>query len=98
MESEASLTQSPQVADQMGPMLEPMPNVEPTTIATTDIEKVEHSESVAPEPTRTSNTLIPDPTPSEPNIMHIFDDACVALWVRLGMPCPTGVPCVGCLR
>ena len=43
-----------------------MPHAEPTTVETADTEQTKRPELVAP---------IPNPTPNEPNIMHIFDDA-----------------------
>ena len=45
-----------------------------------------------------TDTPIPDPIPIEPSILHIFYDAWVTLWVRLSMPYPTRVPCVGRLQ
>ena len=74
-ESVSSLTQGHHVEDQPEPVLEPTLNAEPVTKTTTDLEHTVHQEYVVPEPTRPSDTPILDSTPTEPNILHIFDDA-----------------------
>ena len=52
-----------------------MLHVEPANTTMIDTDKTEHSEVVALKPSQTSDIPIPGPTPTEPRIMHIFDDA-----------------------
>ena len=56
---------------------EPTPTLhtKPNHPTATDTSQTEHLELIALESWQLSDTLIPDPTPTEPSIMHIFDNA-----------------------
>ena len=70
------------------PVPEQMPNVETVTKAMIDTEQTIHPESVAPEPTRPSDTPILDSTPTEPNILHIFNTHKSPCWLDQACPVP----------
>ena len=47
----------------------------PAMAKTEQKEHLKHSKPLAPEPLQPSDTPITHPSPTEPNIMHILDDA-----------------------
>ena len=72
------------------PTLDPIPKPKPTPELPPDPEpklhdafaqptptnsaQIEHTETITPELPQTLDTRIPDPNPTEPSILHIFED------------------------